>query len=140
LLGSETEIRVRYQETDQMGIAYHANYFIWFEVGRTEFFRQLGLSYKEFEKNSIYLPVIKISAEFKNPAYYDDVIKIVSRVNYLQEVRIAFEYRLYRDQELLAVGNSEHAFVNGQGRPLALKRQNPFIWKRMQEALEREGY
>ncbi len=133
MFNSEATIRVRYQETDQMGIAYHSNYFIWFEVGRTEYFRQLGLTYKEFEKNNIYLPVIKVQAEFKNPSYYDDVLRVITWIEYLHEVRLSFSYQIRREEELLAEGTTGHAFVNQQGKPVILKKKNPFLWKRLLE-------
>ena len=73
---NETIIRVRYQETDQMGVVYHSNYFIWFEIGRTEFFRQLDLEYKVMEENNILVPVVDVSCKYKVPAKYDDKIII----------------------------------------------------------------
>ncbi len=133
----ETIIRVRYQETDQMGVAYHANYLVWFEVGRTEYLRQLGLPYKEFERNNLYLPVIKIFCEYKHPAYYDDELKVVTRIDSFQNVRLVFYYTLLKGSEVLAEGSSEHAFVNYRGKPVVLKKQSPFLWKRIQEALEK---
>ncbi|MCR3923358.1 MAG: acyl-CoA thioesterase [Firmicutes bacterium] len=132
----ETLIRVRYEETDQMGVVYYANYFIWMEVGRTEYFRQIGMPYREVEKNEILLPVTKAFCQYKAPAHYDDTIRIVTNVASLQEVRIVFKYELFRGNtsDLLALGETEHAFVNMQGRPVVLKKQNPFFWKRMLEA------
>jgi len=132
----ETIIRVRYEETDQMGVVYYANYFIWFEVGRTEFFRKLGMPYSDFEKNEIYLPVTKAFGQYKLPAHYDDEIRLVTHITSLQEVRIAFKYEVFRNQnhELLAIGETEHAFVNRQGKPIVLKKNNPFLWRRLLEA------
>jgi len=131
----ETRVRVRYQETDQMGMAYHANYLVWFEVGRTEYFRELGLPYKEFEKNNLYLPVINVYCEFRKPALYDDLLTVTTRVDSLQEVRLSFVYEVIREEETLARGNTEHAFVNHQGKPVVLRKQSPFLWKRIHEAL-----
>lgn len=130
------EIRVRYAETDQMGVVYYANYFVWFETGRTEYFRELGMPYSEVEKNDILLPVLKAFCQYKSSARYDDLIRIVTTVASLQEVRILFKYELFREStgELLAMGETEHAFVNRQGRPVVLKKYNPFLWKRLQEA------
>lgn len=133
----ETQVRVRYGDTDQMGVAYYANYFTWLEVGRTEFFRQMGMPYSEVERNDILLPVIKAFCQYKSPARYDDVIRVVTSVAALQEVRIAFKYELFRQatNELLAVAETEHAFVNRQGKPVVIKKLNPFLWKRLQEAV-----
>lgn len=134
----ETRIRVRYKDTDQMGVAYYANYFVWFEVGRTEFFRGLGMPYREFEKSGIYLPVIRAYCDYKLPAVYDDELTIVTCVSSLQEVRLSFTYGIYRAEakELLAEGGTEHVFVNDKGRPIVLRKKSPFLWRRLQEAVD----
>lgn len=136
MMQGETTIRVRYADTDQMNVVYYANYFIWLETGRTEYFRQLGMPYSEVEKNDILLPVTKAFCQYKSPARYDDIIRVVTTIASLQDVRIAFKYELFRQatNELLANGETEHAFVNRQGRPVVLKKHNPFLWKRLQEA------
>lgn len=131
----ETRIRVRYKDTDQMGVAYYANYFVWFEVGRTEFFRGLGMPYREFEKNGIYLPVIRAYCDYKLPAVYDDEITVITRVSSFQEVRLSFNYGIYRGEDLLAEGGTEHVFVNHKGRPVVLRKKSPFLWRRLQEAV-----
>lgn len=133
-----TKIRVRYQETDKMGVVYHANYFVWFEVGRTDFFRNLGMSYSEFEKNDLYLPVVEAYCQYKTPARYDDLINITTRVLSFQEIRIVFNYELTNESsgEVVAAGHTEHVFVNGRGRPVVLKKQNPFLWRRLMDTLE----
>lgn len=129
-------MRVRYKDTDRMGVAYYSNYLVWFEVGRTEFFRELGVPYAEFESINIFLPVIKACCEYKLPAHYDDELKIITRVDNLHEVRISFEYEVWRERELLARGSTEHAFVNENGRPVILRKSSPFLWRRLQEVLE----
>lgn len=132
----ETLIRVRYAETDQMNVVYYANYFIWLEAGRTEYFREMGMPYSEVEKNDILLPVTKAFCQYKSPARYDDLIRVVTSISSLQDVRIHFKYEIFRQEtgELLANGETEHAFVNHQGRPVVLKKYNPFLWKRLLEA------
>lgn len=132
----EYEIRVRYAETDQMGVVYYANYLVWLETGRSEYFRDMGMPYSEVEKNDILLPVTKVFCQYKSPARYDDVIRIVTSISSLQDVRIHFKYELFRKNsgELLAIAETEHAFVNRQGRPVVLKKHNPFLWKRLLEA------
>jgi acyl-CoA thioester hydrolase len=89
----ETSVRVRYEETDQMGVVYYANYFVWFEVGRTEYFRTLGMPYYEFERNDIYLPVTRAFAHYKAPARYDEVIRVVTDITNIQEVRMGLNTR-----------------------------------------------
>ncbi|MBS4021423.1 MAG: acyl-CoA thioesterase [Dethiobacter sp.] len=130
----EINIRVRYAETDQMGVVYYANYFVWFEAGRTEYFRQLGMPYNEFERNDIFLPVTRAFAHFKVPARYDEMVRVVTDVTSIQEVRIAFKYEIFRENELLVRGETEHAFVSKNGKPVVLKKQNPFLWRRLLEA------
>jgi acyl-CoA thioester hydrolase len=130
----ETSVRVRYEETDQMGVVYYANYFVWFEVGRTEYFRTLGMPYYEFERNDIYLPVTRAFAHYKAPARYDEVIRVVTDITNIQEVRMGFKYEIFRENELLVLGETEHAFVNKTGKPVVLKKNNPFLWRRLLEA------
>ncbi len=133
-----TQVRVRYKETDKMGVVYYSNYFVWFEIGRTEYFRRLGMPYSQFEKNDLFLPVIEAFCEFKVPARYDDLINIHTRVASFQGIRITFNYEVVRDVdgEVLALGHTQHAFVNSKGRPAVLKKQNPFLWRRLVETLE----
>jgi acyl-CoA thioester hydrolase len=110
---------VRYAETDQMGVAYHGNYFAWFEVGRTDLLRNLGVTYRDLEKGGLRLPVIEVQARFLRPALYDDVLDIHTRVCSLGGARIGFEYEVRRDgaETPLATGSTSHAAVDGDGRP-----------------------
>ncbi|MBW6463950.1 MAG: acyl-CoA thioesterase [Firmicutes bacterium] len=135
----ETSIRVRYVETDQMGVAYHANYLVWFEVGRTEMMREIGLPYIEFEKSGLMLPVLKAYCEYKHAAHYDDQLIINTRLSDLQKVRLTFDYEIRRESKLLARGYTEHAFINQEGKPVALKKFSPFLWNRLCQALEKQG-
>ncbi|HPU01660.1 MAG: acyl-CoA thioesterase [Firmicutes bacterium] len=133
---NETRIRVRYKETDAMGIAYHANYFVWFEIGRTEWMRALGLPYRDLEKSGIYLPVIKASCEYRSAARYDDELTIITLLESLRAVRISFLYEIRCGERLLARGSTEHAFVDERGRPVALRKKNPFLWRKLCQVLE----
>ncbi len=135
---NEIKVRVRYKETDQMGVAYYANYLVWFEVGRTEMMRSLGLPYLEFEKSKIFLPVLKVFCEYKQPARYDDELTVVTRLESLQNVRLLFNYNIRRGDEHLAGGYTEHAFVNDRGHPVVLKKFSPFLWNRLCQALDRQ--
>lgn len=136
MVRGETAIRVRYQETDQMGVAYHANYLVWFEVGRAELMRCLGMPYLEFEKNDLYLPVIKATCEYKAPARYDDELTVVTWIETLHTVRLTFFYEIRRRNTVLARGSTEHAFVNKKGRPVVLKKWSPFLWSRLCKAVK----
>lgn len=110
---NETKIRVRYGETDQMGVVYHANYATYFEVGRTEWLRQYGLTYKSMEESGIMLPVISLEIKYKNSAKYDDDLTVVTSIKNLPKARIEFDYELLNaKKELLATGNTVLVFVD----------------------------
>lgn len=117
-----TSVRVRYADTDAMGVAYHANYFVWFEVGRCELLRQQGWSYREMEEAGVQLPVIEAVSRFLSPARYDDEIGIWTTATLLSQVRIAFDYEVVRgaDGVVLARGRTVHAAVDRRGRPCRL--------------------
>jgi len=135
---SETLVRVRYKDTDQMGVVYYANYFVWFEVGRTDFLREFGMSYKDLEQNELFLPVIEAYCKYKNPARYDDQLKVITRLQFLQEVRLGFQYEIIHADsgELLVQGETAHAFVNKSGKPVVLRKQNPFLWRILKEQVQ----
>ena len=112
---NETRLRVRYAETDQMGIVYNSNYFIWFEVGRVELLRQLGFSYREMEaRDGCCIAVIDARCRYKAPARYDDEIIVRTRLENMRESLIRFEYELIRveDGTLLAEGDTTHIVVD----------------------------
>ena len=119
---SSSFVRVRYAETDQMGVAYHGGYFAWFEVGRTDLLRGRGLTYRELEARDVRLPVIEAHARFLRPVLYDDVLEVRTRLQSFTGARIAFAYEVYREgaEGPLATGSTEHAAVDGQGRPRRL--------------------
>lgn len=114
---STTTLRVRYAETDQMGVAYYANYFIWCEIGRVELLRQLGFEYKQMEiEHNCHLPVVEASCRYKSPARYDEEIVIETRVAAVRSSVIKFAYRLLcvRDAApvLLAEAETVHVVVD----------------------------
>ncbi len=107
----ETEIRVRYAETDQMGIVHNSNYLVWFEVGRSEFCRARGFSYKEMEEKDNALMVVAESyCRYKSPAYYEDLLTVRTRVEEIRSRSLRFIYEIYRasDETLLAEGETLH--------------------------------
>lgn len=110
---SETTLRVRYAETDQMAVVYHSNYLIWFEVGRVELMRQMGFTYLEMEKDGINLPVVEVKCRYKHPARYDDEVTIRTRVEQMRPSMLRFHYETVRksDGQLLATGESTHMVV-----------------------------
>lgn len=109
-------VRVRYAETDQMGVVYHANYLVWFEVARVEVLRSLGFSYKEFEAEGFMIAVVDVNARYRIPAKYDDAIAIEARVQTARGPLIKFVYRVVREEDgvLLAEGETTHIVVNSQ--------------------------
>ncbi|HEU4495542.1 MAG TPA: thioesterase family protein [Flavobacterium sp.] len=115
----EFKVRVRYAETDQMGVAYHGNYAQYFEMGRVEWLRNLGLSYKWMEENGIMLPVVSLTMNYKKPARYDDLIRVKTIFKSQTSVKIEFDYEIFNEQdELLTTGTSMLVFVDKQtGRP-----------------------
>ncbi|MBC3848046.1 acyl-CoA thioesterase [Winogradskyella echinorum] len=110
---NETKIRVRYGETDQMGVVYHANYAVYFEVGRTEWLRQYGLSYSGMEEGGIMLPVVSLSINYKNSARYDDVLKVKTTLKKMPTASIEFHYEIHNQLDvLLATGHTILAFID----------------------------
>lgn len=117
-----SSVRVRYAETDQMGVVYYANYLIWFEVGRTDWLRETGWSYREMEREGLALPVIEAHCEYRMGARYDDDVEIRTRASRPSPIRMRFDYDVVRraDGALLATGHTVHAAIDRQGRPTRL--------------------
>jgi acyl-CoA thioester hydrolase len=112
-------IRVRYAESDQMGFSYYANYLAWFEVGRTEWMRARGCTYRALEAEGYLLPVTEALCRYHAPSSYDDLLFVITRVAELGRVQVRFAYRIVRDDgTLLATGHTNHCFLSRDGRPL----------------------
>ncbi|MGE9297044.1 MAG: acyl-CoA thioesterase [Puniceicoccales bacterium] len=118
MLTHSTDIRVRYAETDGMGIVYHANYFVWFEFCRVDLLDRLGFPYRDLEKRGYLLPVLEINASYKRSAYFDDRLDVTLFINEPPTLRMAIDYEVKRGGELLATGSSKHAFMSPEGRPI----------------------
>lgn len=114
----ESQLRVRYSETDQMGIVYHAHYLVWFEIGRTDWCRAAGIPYAEMEKNGLFIPVTRVEASFRRKSSYDDPIRVITRMGTLSSRGCVFEYEI-RDpsDQLLAEGSTHHVFMDPTGKP-----------------------
>ncbi|MFT7250634.1 MAG: acyl-CoA thioester hydrolase [Flavobacterium sp.] len=112
-------VRVRYAETDQMGVVYHGNYAQYFEMGRVEWLRNMGVSYKWMEENGIMLPVVSLTINYKKPARYDDLLTVKTVFKRQTSVKIEFDYEIYNEkQELLTIGYSMLVFVDMKtGKP-----------------------
>jgi len=114
---NEVRLRVRYAETDQMGVAYHSNHFIWFEVGRVELLRQLGFSYKDMEQNdNCHMPVVDARCRYRVPAVYDEEVIVRTHLKNVREsvVRFGYELRRASDGRLLATGETMHIAVDSE--------------------------
>src|SRR5437588_4678908 len=116
MLSGEITIRVRYAETDRMGLLHHAHYLVYFEQGRIELLRSTGLAYKDLEDQGFLLVLTKIEVHYRSPARYDDFLRLRTTVERTTLVRIDHRYELFRDQLLLAEGNSTLACVDRDGR------------------------
>lgn len=113
MISKTTSFRIRYGETDQMGIVYYSNYARFFEIGRTEWLRELGISYKNMEKENVMLPVISLSCDFKKSAFYDEVLTVKTSLKKTPSVRIEFDYEITNEKgELITTGNTVLVFVN----------------------------
>lgn len=114
------QVRVRYAETDQMGVVYHGNYAQYFEMGRVEWLRNMGVSYKWMEENGVMLPVVSLSMNYKKPARYDDLLTVKTILKSQTSVKIEFDYEIYNENdELLTTGYSMLVFVDMKtGKPI----------------------
>ncbi len=130
---SISKVRVRYQETDQMGVVYHSNYLVWFEIGRTKLVRDLGFSYRELEKKGILLPVVEAHANYRYPARYDDEIRIETKIKELTKRKIVFSYQIFADAEskLLAQGYTRHIWVSKEMKPISLNDRFPEFFEEL---------
>ncbi len=120
---TSTTFRVRYAETDQMGVVYYANYLVWFEIGRSEFCRQHGFEYRDMEReDGLYIIVAEASCRYKASARYDDEIEVKTCLRAVRKRVLIFGYEIYRQSDgiLLAEGETTHVIVNRQGRSCAL--------------------
>jgi acyl-CoA thioester hydrolase len=132
---NKTEIKVRYVETDQMGIVHHSNYYAWFEVGRGTFIADIGLSYKELEERGILLPVLESSCKYIEGAQYDDDLVIQTWIEEINGAKIMFQYDVVRkkDHKVIAKGRTKHAFVNKEFRLLNAKKNMPDVWGKLEK-------
>jgi acyl-CoA thioester hydrolase len=114
----ETSLRVRYSETDRMGIVYHANYIIWFEIGRTNYCREAGMPYRAMEDSGLLILVTAVNCKYRRPARYDDAVRVRSRLTELGSRGLAFGYAIADEENrILAEGATRHVFADVSGRP-----------------------
>lgn len=130
MIVSQTQLSVRYAETDMMGVVYHGSYLPWFEIGRTTLLKEQGLSYRQLESEGFFLPVLEIAVKYLRPALYDDLITIVTTMDEKPTLRIRLSYKVLRGETLLASGQTVHAFIDAEGRPV---RPPPSFTAKMDE-------
>lgn len=128
------KIKVRYVETDKMGIVHHSNYYIWFEEARGEFIKQIDFTYEEMEKMGIMLPVVETQCKYKSPSFYGDELTIETFIKELTPVKIIFNYKVIRenDGKVIAAGATKHAFVNNSLKIINLKKHYIDLWNKLE--------
>jgi len=121
----DTEIRVRYAETDQMGVAYYANYLVWFEVGRSEFCRKRGFCYADLEASGYKLVVTDVQCRYRNAARYDEVITVRTWLKEMNRRMITFGYRILRkeNEEVISEGETRHLCLDSNGKPKSMPKE-----------------
>lgn len=133
---SESKIIARYAETDQMGIVHHSVYPIWFEVGRTDFIKLIGMTYSELEKSGIMLPLASLECKYILPIKYEDEVIIETNIVSVKVARIEFHYRVLRGNELCAEGSTVHAFVDNKTfRPINMRKVNQSLYEEFSAAI-----
>ena len=134
---SVTKLTVRYAETDQMGIVYHTNYGIWYEIARTNYIKDIGYSYSDMEKIGILLPVINLNINYISPARYDDNIIIKTTVSKISSAKIEFLYSTYidGDEKAINTGSSIHAFVGKDMKLINFRKNFPDIYTAIKDSI-----
>lgn len=130
----KTPLRVRYQETDQMGVVYHTNYLVWFEIGRTEWLRQqTGVAYHELEKMGLLLPVLDIHARYHHPAKYDDELSVETSLSAVRSSMIQFAYAVCKkgENKPLVTGETKHMWVDRDWKPVRFQQSHPELYEKI---------
>lgn len=127
---TETQFTVRYAETDQMGIVHHSNYPVWFEAGRTDFFKKIGISYSSIETKGVILPLYEINCKFISPAKYEDEVLVISGIKDITRVRLSFSYQVLNvcSKKLIATGETMHAWTDKDLKPVNAEKNIPDIF------------
>jgi acyl-CoA thioester hydrolase len=133
---SKTPVPVRYADTDQMGIAHHSNYAVWYEAGRTDFIKKLGYTYSGIEKEGVLLPLTDLECSFKRPAFYEDELTVITKLDSAGYVRAVFAYEVYNQEgALVSEGRTHHAWTDKALRPVNIKKKMPALYAKMMSLL-----
>lgn len=137
---TKTKLTVRYAETDQMAIVHHSNYPVWYEAGRTDFIKNMGMSYTEIEAQGILFPLLELHCKYIQAARYEDVVIIETTLTKLSVVKVEFSYKVYRESDgvLLNTGSTIHGMVTKELRPVHMKKEQPEIYQMMEKVLQKE--
>lgn len=138
---TETIFTARYSETDQMGIIHHSNYAVWFEAGRTDLLKKVGISYSSIEALGVLLPLYEMSCRFKRPAKYEDEIHVISCIKKLTRTRVIFSYSVYKSNEEtpIATGETMHAWTSKDLKPLNAEKEIPQVFSLLNSQTTNKG-
>lgn len=133
--------RAEYHEVDAMGVTYYGNYLNWFTRGRIELLRHLGMRYADWERQGLYLPVLRVECEYRSPVPLDEEVQLETRLTECNRTRMSFVYRVFKGVGaaqgegplLCALGTTHHAYVDERGKPIDLKKRFPEIWERLSQ-------
>lgn len=136
---TKTRLTVRYAETDQMAIVHHSNYPIWYEAGRTEFTKAMGIPYSKIEEEGVLFPLLELQCKYIQAAKYGDVVIVETSITKLNMVKVEFSYKVYRESDgvLLNTGSTVHGMVTRELRPINMKKQKKEIYALLEQALEK---
>ncbi len=135
---SVSQIVVRYQETDRMGIVHHSVYPIWYEVARTDFCKKMGVAYSEMEQMGIMTPIYEVHSHYRMPARYDDVLSVEVCLSRLTPYRVEFQYRIFNNADLIHTGSTVHVWVDAKHfKPLHLKKHFPKLYELLENTVEK---
>ena len=134
---TETRFIARYSETDQMGIIHHSNYAVWFEAGRTDFFKTVGIPNTKIEEKGILLPLYEMNCQFKSPASYEDEILVITNLKSLSRVRMSFAYQVLNaeNNKLLATGETMHAWTDKALKPINAAKTVPDVYSLLSQTV-----
>ncbi|MCI9052632.1 MAG: acyl-CoA thioesterase [Lachnospiraceae bacterium] len=138
---SRSKIKVRYAETDQMGIAHHSNYPIWYEVARTDLMKKMGMTYTQIEEQGLIVPLLELQCKYISAAYFEDNLIVEASLKNATAVKLEFEYAIFRegDEKPLNVGRTLHALVGKDLRPVNVKKEYPELYQKLISAVENES-
>jgi acyl-CoA thioester hydrolase len=130
---SKTNLKVRYVETDQMGVVHHSNYFAWFELARSDYIIAAGITYRQMEERGIMIPVLETHCKYINGAHYDDEMIIYTKVQEISGAKVIFNYTVVREEDAKVIvrATTKHAFVNPDFKIINLRKTHPDIWEKL---------